>query len=372
MNRSTNLKIYSTTISAALISLLLAAFSRTPVNAVDEKVGEFIFDTASFPSAHASTIVELSNGDLLAAWFSGTTEGNPDIAIWGARNVSGKWSLPMELVRERETPCWNPVYFYTNDGRLWLYYKYGTTPTFWSAGRRYSDDDGKTWSAVEHLPAGLYGPIRAKPLVLSDGTVVSGTSVESYRNWAVWIERSTDNGETFTKIGPITIPLHLYGVGVESVIPKEVPGSQDWKQTDGIIQPSIVSLGNSHLRLYARSTARMGKVCVADSYDAGKTWTQAHPINVLNPNSGIDAVSLKDGRIVLIYNNTSSGRTPLNLAVSKDGDVFTMFRTLENTPGEYSYPAIIQGKNGDLHITYTWNRKKIRYVRIKLAGVPTM
>ena len=157
---------------------------------------------------------------------------------------------------------------------------------------------------------------------------------------------------------------------MESVIPKEVPGSNDWRVTDGIIQPSVVSLGGKHLRLYARSTARMGKVCVADSYDDGKTWTQARPIDVLNPNSGIDAVNLKDGRIVLIYNNTSSGRTPLNLAVSKDGETFTMFNTLENTPGEYSYPALVQGRNGDLHMTYTWNRKKIRYVHIKLADVP--
>ena len=110
-----------------------------------DNVGEFIYETAPFPSAHASTIVELPNGDLLAAWFGGTEESNPDVAIWGSRKSGGKWSAPAELVRERGTPCWNPVYFYTNDKRLWLYYKYGTRPTFWSAGRRYSDDDGKTW-----------------------------------------------------------------------------------------------------------------------------------------------------------------------------------------------------------------------------------
>ena len=160
---------------------------------------EFIFESAPFASCHASTVIELGNGDLLSAWFGGTAEGNPDVAIWYSRKVNGKWSEPIELVRERETPSWNPVLFYTKDKRLWLYYKYGTTPTTWSAGRRFSEDDGKTWSAVEHLPAGLYGPIRAKPLVLADGTVVSGTSVESYRNWAVWIERSTDNGKTFAK-----------------------------------------------------------------------------------------------------------------------------------------------------------------------------
>ncbi len=334
------------------------------------EIGEFIFESAPFPSSHASTIVELANGELMSAWFGGTDEGNPDVAIWGARRSNGKWSAPVELVREAGTPCWNPVLFYTKDKKLWLYYKFGTNPTMWTAGRRWSADNGKTWSAAEHLPAGLYGPIRAKPLVMADGTIVSGTSVESYRNWAVWIERSENNGQSWTKIGPITIPANLYGEGVKSLIPKEVPGSNDWGFTAGIIQPSVVSLGGNMLRLYARSTARMGKICVADSVDGGKTWTQARPIDLPNPNSGLDAIALKDGRIVLVYNHTNSGRTPLNLAVSRDGENFKMFYALENSPGEYSYPALIQGKNGDLHITYTWNRKKIRYVKYKLADIP--
>jgi len=104
--------------------------------------------------------------------------------------------------------------------------------------------------------------------------------------------------------------------------------------------------------------------------DAGLTWTQARPIDVPNPNSGIDAVALRDGRVVLVYNNTPRGRTPLNLAISRDGEQFRMFKTLEDQPGEYSYPSMIQGSNGDLHITYTWNRKKIRYTRIPLADIP--
>ena len=168
----------------------------------------------------------------------------------------------------------------------------------------------------------------------------------------------------------ITIPENLYGDAVDSKIPKEVPGSNDWKFTSGIIQPSVISLGGKHLRLYARSTARMGKICVAASSDAGKTWTQARPLDLPNPNSGLDAVRLKDGRVVLIYNHTNSGRTPLNLAVSKDGEHFKMFAVLENEPGEYSYPAIIQGGDGSLYMTYTWNRKKIKFVKFDLSAIP--
>ncbi|HUI40580.1 MAG TPA: sialidase family protein [Terriglobia bacterium] len=344
---------------AALVALPLAALAAPP-----EK--EFIFTSAPFASCHASTLVELRTGGLLAAWFGGREEGAPDVAIWAARRTGAAWSAPFELVREPHVPTWNPVLFYTSDGRLWLYYKFGPSPQTWAAGRRWSGDDGKTWSAPEHLPAGLYGPIRAKPLVMDDGTIVSGTSVESYRTWAAWIERSTDNGNTWTRIGPITVPRRA---GAQMAI-SGATGAGDGDQTYGIIQPSVVSRGGRHLCFYARSTALIGKVCVADSSDAGVTWTEARPLDLPNPNSGIDALALRDRRVVLAFNNSSSARTPLNLAVSQDGEHFRVFRTLEDQPGEYSYPALIQGRDGDLRITYTWNRKRICYVRVPLANVP--
>jgi predicted neuraminidase len=314
---------------------------------------EFIYTEAPFPSAHASTIVELKNGDLLSAWFGGSAEGKPDVAIWGARRTNGKWSPPVELVREPNIACYNPVLFYSSDGRLWLYYKFGPHPSSWSAGRRFSNDDGATWSTVEHLPAGIYGPIRAKPLVMPDGTIVSGTSVESYHSWAVWIERSTDNAKTWSRIGPIV-----------------APGEETAAGTFGIIQPSVVRLKNGTLRLYARSTQQIGKICVADSTDAGLHWGPVHTLDLPNPNSGIDAVSLRDGRVVLIFNNTIKGRTPLNLAVSTDGEHFRVFQALADEPGEFSYPSMIQSRDGDLYATYTWNRKRIRYARIPLADIP--
>jgi len=174
---------------------------------------------------------------------------------------------------------------------------------------------------------------------------------------------------TWTKAGPISVPRELAGTGVSGDAPPAVPGSEEWRFTEGIIQPSVVSLGGNRLRLYARSTSLIGKVCVADSFDAGIAWTQAHPIEVPNPNSGLDAVALRDGRVVMIYNHTDSGRSPLNLAVSSDAETFRMFHALEDQPGEYSYPAIVQGRDGDLHMTYTWNRKHIQYVRFPLSEI---
>lgn len=343
--------------------------------ALGQATGELIFQpgSTSFPSSHASTVVELHDGKVMSAWFGGSAEGKSDVAIWSAVRDRNGWTKPVEVVREPGIACYNPVLFYTLDGRLWSYYKFGPSPSTWSAGRMFSTDNGKNWSAPEHLPAGLLGPIRAKPLVLKDGTIVSGTSFESYRTWAVWIERSTDSGVTWAKIGPIVLPVDLDAKGLgekAGVIPADVPGSTDWRFIQGIIQPSIIALEGKHLRLYARSTAKTARVTVADSEDNGVTWTQAHALEVPNPNSGIDAITLKDGRVVLIYNNTTTGRTPLNLAISADAEHFTPFKTLEDAPGEYSYPALVQAANGDLLMTYTWNRKSIKFMRLPLADLP--
>jgi predicted neuraminidase len=322
------------------------------------QTSEFISSKMPTPSCHASTIVELSNGDLLSAWFGGTKEGAPDVAIWMSRRTRKGWTAAREAAREPDVATYNPVLFHSADGLLWLYYKLGNSPSTWSAAREYSRDEGATWSAVDHLPAGLYGPIRAKPLLLGDGTILSGTSVESYGTWASWIERSTDNGQSWTRIGPIAAPLSL------AVRPSERG------QPYGIIQPSLIDMGHRHIRLYARSTNTIGRICQSDSFDNGLTWSAVKTTPLPNPNSGIDTVRLRDGRSVMVYNDTASGRTPLNLAVSADGEAWRNFDTLETAPGEYSYPALIQARNGDLLITYTWNRVNIRFVRFPLAQIP--
>ena len=361
-----------------LLAISCAAFVLPALMcAQNQPSGESIFEpgSAPFQECHASTIVALKNGELMAAWFGGTKEGAPDVAIWGSRRIDGKWTAPVELEREKDFPSWNPVLFHSRDRRLWLYYKVGPSPSQWAAGRMYSDDEGKTWSKQERLPAGILGPIRAKPLVLDDGTIVSGSSVEAHETWAAWVERSTDNGKTWMKIGPITVSREVDGA--EPPAPDPPADAPGWaadkgpRKYVGIIQPSIVSLGGRHLRLYARSRTLASKVAVADSIDNGVTWTQARYINVPQNNSGLDVVRLADGRIVMIFNNTTVGRTPLNLAVSADGEHFRVFATLEDAVGQYSYPALIQSPDGNLEMTYTWQRKTIKYVRLPLSAVPT-
>ena len=328
---------------------------------------------------HASTLVELKNGDVMAAWFAGTREGAPDVKIYGARLHDGKWSAPVVLAKADGVACWNPVLFHTKDGRLWLYYKYGTHPSTWKGARKWSDDEGRTWSKTENLPDGILGPIKDKPLVLADGTIVSGSSVENGR-WNAWIERSTNNGKTWTKFGPITVPesedvpsaAALAAAKAKPIPPVDGMHTKVYRPTKyvGIIQPTVVWMGGNHLRFFARSQTRASRIAVADSWNDGKTWTQAHYIDLPNPDSGIDAVRMKDGRIVLAFNDSYNTRTPLNLAVSRDGTHFHIFKTLDSGPGQYSYPAIIQARNGDLLVTYTWRRESIKFERIPLSEVP--
>jgi len=313
-----------------------------------EPMHEFIFEDAPFESCHASTLLETANGGLLAAWFGGTEEGHPDAAIWMSRKQKGgSWSAPREVFREEGAPAWNPVLFRAANGVVWLFYKFGPSPREWTGGYRSSTDGGRTWSAPRSLPAGLLGPVRSKPLILDDGTIVAGTSVESYQAWACWVEISRDHGYTWTRHGPIVHPEEPFGV----------------------IQPTVVPISRGRLRMFMRSR-NIGRICYADSADGGRTWSGAKETNLPNPNSGIDALRLRDGRLALIYNHTSKGRTPLSLAVSADdGVTWKQVLTLEDGPGEYSYPALIEARDGSLHMSYTWKRERIKHVRVPLEEV---
>jgi predicted neuraminidase len=194
------------------------------------------------------------------------------------------------------------------------------------------------------MPAGLLGPIKNKPIQLDDGAVLSPTSVESYKNWACWVDRSVDGCRNWTRHGPIYHP----------------------KNSHGIIQPTILRRRDGSLFFLARSRG-LGQVCISNSRDNGLTWSPAETVADLhNPNSGIDAVTLADGRHVLVYNPTHVGRTPLAVAVSADdGKTWKQALVLENEQGEFSYPAVIQAADATVHITYTWNRQRIRHVTLE-------
>jgi len=305
---------------------------------------EFIFDKAPFASCHASTLTETSDGTLLCAWFGGTAEGESDVAIWLSECKQGRWSAPRKIAHLPQVPCWNPVLCTLPSNEVLLFYKGGYTPLDWSGFLKRSFDAGRTWSQAEGLPAGILGPIKNKPLLLADGTLLCGTSVESYRRWGCWVDITPDGGRTWKKSQPINVDGQLFG----------------------IIQPTLFFGTGGEIRMLARSH-QVGRVCAAGSCDDGVTWTPAVPTALPNPNAGIDAVNLQDGRVLLVYNDCEEGRSPLNVAISSDGGkTWEMKLVLEDQPGEYSYPSVIQAKNGQVHITYTWKREKIKHVVVKL------
>lgn len=303
--------------------------------------GEFLFEQAPFPSCHASTIAETNSG-LVVAWFGGTKEGAADVGIWMARQpVGGAWTKPTEVAKGKgedgkAVPCWNPVLFQPKDGPLLLFYKAGPSFTNWWGMLMTSRDAGETWSEPTRLPDGILGPIKNKPIQLPDGTLLCGSSTEP-GGWRVHFERTPDLGRTWTKTGPINDG-----------------------QVIGAIQPSLLAHPDGRIEALGRS--QQGRLWQAWSADQGKTWGEMTLLDVPNPNSGTDAVALRDGRFLLVYNHTPRGRTPLNVALSKDGVHWDAVAALENGDGEFSYPAVIQTRDSRVHVTYTWRRQRIRHV----------
>ena len=307
--------------------------------------GEFIFTSAPFPSCHASTIVETKHG-LVAAWFGGTHERHPDVGIWVARQERGGWSAPMEVADGIQTngvryPCWNPVLFQPKSGPLLLFYKVGPTPKTWWGMLRESNDAGKTWSQSTRLPEGILGPIKNKPVQLANGDILCPSSSEDHGN-RVFFNRVDPALQHWRNIGPVNDGIEI-----------------------GAIQPSI--LFNSDGRLEAVGRTEQGRVFQIWSGDDGETWGKMTFLTLPNPDSGIDAVTLADGRHLLVYNHTAHGRSPLNVALSRDGLEWQAALVLENEPGEFSYPAVIQSRDHLVHITYTWQRKRIKHVVIDPA-----
>jgi len=354
------------------LALALLALSCAPALAAGPSAiltVEPVYTNAPYPQSHASTIVETTAGTIAAAWFGGTHERNPDVGIWFARRIDGKWQPARELANgvqhdgKPRLPTWNPVLFQAPKGDLFLFYKVGPSPQDWWGMVMTSADDGKTWSQPTRLADGILGPIKNKPVVLADGTWLSPTSTEKSEGvtqadgggWSLYFERSEDGGRTWTRTAPVASPLKI-----------------------DAIQPSILFHPNGVLEAVART--RQGALAQTWSKDNGKTWSPLSTIDLPNPNSGTDAVTLADGRQLMVYNHSGQRpdtpgkgpRWPLNVAVSKDGIAWREVLTLESepVPDGYAYPAVIQARDGRVHVTYTVNRRGIRHVVIDPARLP--
>jgi predicted neuraminidase len=307
----------------------------------------FIWENAPFPSAHASTVADTGER-IAAAWFGGTDEGNPDVGIWFSTFEGGKWTAPVELANGiqpdgKRHPCWNPVLYQAPSGPLVLFYKVGPNPRTWWGMRMESADHGQSWSRPERLPESILGPVRVKPVRLADNSILCGSSTED-RGWRLHMERSPDLGRSWARTPPLN----------------------DGRDS-GLIQPAILRWPSGRIQILCRS--QQGRIYESWMGADWSSWSIPAPIELPNPNSGVDAVVLKDGRALLIYNRTPRGRTPLNIALAREGEPWRDVLVLEDSPGEYSYPAIIQADDGLVHVTYTWKRQRIRHAVIDPAAL---
>ncbi len=359
--RPSSRRLRALPIRLVCLLILAAGFS---ANAQPSAVvsAEFIYERAPYPQCHASTIAEVAPGKLVAAWFGGTRERAPDVGIWVARQDGGRWPRsergwlePVEVANGLQPdgtrhPTWNPVLFQPPKGPLVLFYKVGPSPNEWWGMMMTSPDGGKTWSQPRRLPDGVLGPIKNKPVLLADGAWLCPSSTESSNaGWRVHFELSRDAGSTWEIIGPVAKGK---GAGLDA------------------IQPSVLFHRDGRLQALCRT--RNGVIATTWSKDSGKTWSALEAVGLPNPNSGIDAVTLADGRQLLVYNHsappperpTKGVRYPLDVAISSDGVTWQHVLTLESEPCEngYAYPAVIQTTDGRVHITYTWNRQRIKHV----------
>ena len=342
-----------------LIGLIFTVLITTGILAVNPFKGsnaiiasEFIYKQhdVTFPSCHASTIAETPQG-LIAAWFGGTEEKNTDVCIYVSSKVNETWTNPVLVadgIQERKRyPCWNPVLFKKDNGEIVLYYKVGPDPRSWWGLYKTSKDNGKTWSSAFKIPDNLLGPIKNKPVRLPDGKILYPTSFETPEKWNIYLESSDQN----------------LGNWHRTVIDNNNLNN---------IQPTILFHKTGVLQLLCRSKNK--NINEAWSKDNGLTWSPVTPTLLPNNNSGIDAVTLSDGRQVLVFNPIVKGRYELAVAISKDGIDWNAAVLLENDSdpnSEFSYPAVIQSKDGLIHITYTWNRKLIKHVVINPSILKT-
>jgi predicted neuraminidase len=314
---------------------------------------DFVFTNASFPECHASTVCETSRG-LVAAWFGGTKEKDQDVGIWVSYHDGSRWSSPKEWANgiqhdSLRYPCWNPVLYQPpGDAPTLLFFKVGPNPREWWGEMMVSDDRGRTFRGRQRLPEGIDGPVRCKPILLADGkTLLCGSSTE-YDGWRVHFESTQlvdgqPNG-SWTRVGPINTAEEF-----------------------NAIQPTFLQHADGRVQVLCRT--RESVITSSFSDDNGETWSPMEAIDLPNPNAGVEVVTLRDGRQLMIYNHLGSGKTGwgrrglLNLAISDDGLQWRKVGVLEQEErSEFSYPAIIQSADGLVHMTYTWKRQRIKHV----------
>ncbi|MFO0690866.1 MAG: sialidase family protein [Myxococcota bacterium] len=322
----------------------------------------FVFgEDRPFAQCHAATVVGMRDGRLVVAFFAGTHEGHPDVAIWtaegraiGAPDGPLAFSPPQRSLKIRDVAHWNPVLYRLDGARadedgLALQFKVGDRIRTWETWIALSFDGGRHFEpAVPLVPGdrGGRGAVRNKPIRLRSGAWLAGASIEAWRRWDAFFDRSPDGVGGWVATARIAVDRSAF-------------------HGKGLIQPALWESEPGRVHALFRTTD--GRIYRSDSDDDGHHWSTARPTSVPNNNSALDVARLEDGTLALACNPVPGNwapRTPLSLLFSRDDGRTWPFRLdVETGPGEFSYPAVIASGEG-LVLCYTWNRRRIAYLRI--------
>lgn len=304
---------------------------------------------------HAATLLKLNDGSFLAVWFGGLREGYRDVAIWQSRRMPSGWSSPETLIKIEYQPHWNPVLFRNQAGTIQLYFKVGAKIANWKTFIMESHDEAVTWNKPRELvpedDSGGRGPVKNKPILLSNGEIMAPASVES-GSWRAFVDISSDDGKTWTRSRIVPVPEH----------PVDDRFSNNCL---GVIQPTLWESRPGHVHMLLRSNN--GFIYRSDSCDFGRHWREIYKTSLPNNNSGLDLAKLADGRLLLIYNpsaeNWGNRRKIAGIFSYDNGaswkDSFLLDEIdhdqSEHRKSEFSYPAVIPD-NGGAAIIYTTHR----------------
>ncbi len=306
------------------------------------------------PYKHPACMTELANGDLYLVYYGGSGEYGIDTSVYGSRLKKGeaRWSTPKVVAHDPFRSAGNGVVWQSPDGLVWLFYnvRYGET---WSTTRvqfKVSYDNGETWSDSSMLLDEEGSMVRGRPIVLANG------------NYLLGVYHETGSDPEFTAADTYSFFM--------SFNPKQK--EKGWTRLGGIrspkgnLQPAAVEMEPGHLIAYCRRAGdydpkTIGYIVRAESFDGGKTWTEGKDTAFPNPNAAVDIIKLRSGNLVLIYNDCMHGRTPLTLAVSKDGDKTWPIKKnlLADPKNDYGYPIILQGADDRIHVMYTSDKRGV-------------
>ncbi len=286
--------------------------------------------------SHCSTISLLPDDILIVAWFSGSFETSPDVAIMASRReVSAKgWSAPMVIAEVPGNSLGQPVFLARPDGELWLFFDV-ITGSDWTSALPYfqrSLDNGITWQPAVKLMDYPGLMFRSKPVILPDRIIMP---VYDENTWQSMMLISED-GLSWRLTDPMSTP-------------------------QGNIHPTVVQMPENRLLAYLRTGGKGGVIWRTESFDSGETWSTPAATELPNPNSGIDLIRLKNGNLVLAYNPSDHLRTPLRIALCEGDEQWRWHQDVNTMHAEISYPTLQQTEDGLIHLVYTYRRERINY-----------